>query len=299
MADISDVENALVNIAAMALYPNGNPQPGQVRAPSVTTDSVRIFAGWPKSAQLDADLKAGIVNVSVFPPKGAEKNTTRFPKDWQESIAPVTTVTADVTGNMITIGGTLGGVQYVTVAIGARKVYSYEITSNDDMDSVASNIAALINVDFPATSAGPTITIDTSATVKARVGSTGTSWMELRRQERLFMVSIWAATVEARVRVSRVVDIAFAEIERLTLPDNSSARIIYHGTTENDDAQRVTLYRRDLNFTVEYATSKTKKDFQITSFRQNVQGGISPPDSPIQEVHTTIFLNTPVISTSE
>jgi hypothetical protein len=296
MADLTDVENALVIVAQVALYPNGNPQPGQIKAPSVTGDSVRIFPGWPKSKALEDDLKAGNVNISVFAPPGSEHNTSRFPKDWQESIAPVTTVTATAQGNQVTIGGVIGGMQYVTVLIGSRKVYSYEITSNDDMDSVASNIAALINADFPASAAGPVITIDTSASVIARVGTTGTSWRELRRQERLFKVSIWAPTVDARVRVSKIVDVAFAKVEFLTMPDNSAARLIYAGTAETDEAQRIQLYRRDLSFTVEYATSETKADFEITSFSQNVQGGVNPSDAPIQVIHTDLL---PTTATNE
>lgn len=294
MADLTDVENALVNVAAMALYPNGNPAPGQAFAPSVTTDSVRIYPGWPNSAALDADLAKGIVNISVFPPPGSERNTTRFPKEWQESIAPAVSVTAAVVGNAVTLGGTLGGTQYVTILIGQRKVYSYAIGSNDTFESVASALAALVAVDFPATASGRVITIITSAVIVARVGSTGTSWMELRRQQRLFMVSIFAPSPAVRTRVAKVVDTAFAAIERMTLPDNSSARLIYESTVEADEGQRVKLYRRTLNFTIEYATAVTAQDYQITSFGQTVQGGVSPADTPIQNVHSV-----PIFPTNE
>lgn len=284
MADLVDVEQALVKVAADSLYPNGNPVEGQAFAPSVTTDSVRIFAGWPNPAALDKDLNAGVVNISVFPMPRGEKNTTRFPKEWQESDPPVTTITAALDGQTITLGGEPGGVQYVTVIIGQRGIYSYPVSSNDTLETAAVNLAALISADYPATAIGAQITVQTSATIVARVGSTGTSWMELRRQEKSFMISIWAATPAARLRVSRVVDTAFARLERLTLADKSSARLIYQGTVESDDAQRVRLYRRDIMFSVEYPTTDVRQDYQITAIKLQVQGGASPPDSPVKDI---------------
>ena len=61
MADQSDVEIALVNVVAAALYPDGTDKF------SVPGPDCRIYRGWPNSAALDADLAAGKINVTVFP----------------------------------------------------------------------------------------------------------------------------------------------------------------------------------------------------------------------------------------
>ena len=72
----SDAENALVQLAAAALYPNG------VDAASVIPATIRLYRGWPNATALDADLAAGRVNVTVFPVPGATRNTTRYSPDW-------------------------------------------------------------------------------------------------------------------------------------------------------------------------------------------------------------------------
>ncbi len=43
----------------------------------------------------------------------------------------------------------------------------------------------------------------------------------------------------------------------ITLADNSAARLIFSGTTVFDQSQNAILYRRDLIYSVEYATTIT------------------------------------------
>ena len=76
MADQSDVENALVNLVSVALYPNGTDE-ASVRGPDC-----RVYRGWPNSAALDTDLAAGKINITVFPGSGAGRTTTRYAEQW-------------------------------------------------------------------------------------------------------------------------------------------------------------------------------------------------------------------------
>ncbi|MFH7191428.1 hypothetical protein ACHWGL_31505, partial [Klebsiella pneumoniae] len=61
MADESDIEQAFVDILDAAIYPQGTSQPSSTGHPCA------IAAGWPVSADLEADLAKGIVNVTVYP----------------------------------------------------------------------------------------------------------------------------------------------------------------------------------------------------------------------------------------
>ncbi|NNM57725.1 MAG: hypothetical protein HKL97_11275, partial [Acidocella sp.] len=85
MADQADVEAALAAIVANALYPDG------ASAPSATGNICRIYRGFPNTPALDADLAAGVVNVTVMASAAAVKNVTRYPRRWV-SVTPVVEV---------------------------------------------------------------------------------------------------------------------------------------------------------------------------------------------------------------
>jgi len=115
MADQSDVETALVGVVGGALYPTG------LGGPCAVPDAIcRIYRGWPVSAALDADLAAGLVNVSVIALSGQSVNTTRWPDIW--SIQQVTTpsLLVDVTGDAATFSGNAGPGQLAALVAGTR-----------------------------------------------------------------------------------------------------------------------------------------------------------------------------------
>ncbi|MFD2271831.1 hypothetical protein ACFS07_13365 [Undibacterium arcticum] len=100
MADLTDVGSALVALIAQTVYPNGT---GQA---SVANTGVRIYQGWPNPQQLDADLKLGICHVSVYP-RTEERNVTRYSKDWQQLSVNTPTLTLTISGQTVTVGGTV------------------------------------------------------------------------------------------------------------------------------------------------------------------------------------------------
>ena len=48
-----------------------------------------------------------------------------------------------------------------------------------------------------------------------------------------------------------------APLTFISLPDGTAARLIFGGSTVFDQSQNATLYRRDLTYSVEYATTIT------------------------------------------
>ena len=281
MSDISDVLVVLVNAASAALYPSGTSQP------SITASDIVVYPGWPASANLDQDLLAGKTHVSVFP-KGDDRNTTRYREKRIVTKAPVETLTftkglvnvdhlqLEGGGNLlledgssflletqrttITVGGTVTVPQNVMLRV-SGKDYVYSVQSADTLASIAASLAALVVSDIAGTvSQGPTITIGLGGRLQAaRVGGFGTVTREIKRQERLVMLTVWAAAPALRDTIAAAIDVALAQQRFLTMPDGYGARLIYKSSTVIDSLQKAALYRRDLNYSVEFATTATEQ----------------------------------------
>ena len=260
MADISDVLSALQTLIVAAIYPNGTDQPSVV----VGAVPVRVYQGWPNPQQLDADLKLPVCHVSIYP-RPDERNTTRYPKDWQPQSVNAPTLTLTANGQQITIGGTVS-IPQNAVAFVNGKPYVYALQGGDTLTSIATALATLIAAAVPSTtSTGPVITLPATARIGAlRIGVGGTSIMEVRRQQRTIQITVWADSPTNRDAVMKVIDPMLAATERLTLADTTSARLIYKSSPVTDQFQKEKLYRRDLMYSVEYATTITEADTTIT-----------------------------------
>lgn len=246
MADLSDVMTALVNLAAAAVYPNGT---GQA---SVAGVDIRVLPGWPDPATLQTDLAAGKVTVSVYP-LPAERNTTRYPNEWQDGTINVAKLTLTVSGNTVTVGGTIQSGESAVVTVNGTS-YSYGVLTNDTLNTVAAAIAALI---AGASAVNAVVTIPSAHSLTATVVVQGTAVREVKRQDRQFQVTVWAPDFTKRDTVAKYVDVALGDTERMTMPDNSSARLIYMHSPMTDNLEKQGIYRRDLIYSVEYATMAT------------------------------------------
>ncbi len=249
MADQADVENALAAIVANTLYPDG------VGVPSVTGNVCRIYRGFPNTPALDADLAAGVVNVTVMAGTGAVKNVTRYPRRLV-SVAPVAQVlSVAVVGLAAVFSGSCAVGQLAGIKVNGV-VYPYAVQGNDSPATVASNIAALLRaagwvVDY----AGATVGVPGAEAFMARVVSGAGSLQEIRRQQQDFKISLWCPDPGSRDAVAPVIDEALADLKFIPLADGSYARLIFAGSMAEDNAADATLYRRDLTYGAEYPTT--------------------------------------------
>lgn len=285
MADQINVENALVALIAQALYPNGTAQESVAGVPCI------VYAGWPTASRLDADLIAGKTHISVFP-TAIERNTTRYSRDWEQLTVNAATLTLTVAGQTVTIGGVIPEPFYAhnMLLLVGGKHYAYAVQATDTLASIATALAALLAVDLAGTASnGAIITLpDTAAIEAARVGTTGTAIREIRRQERVFQISVWSDTPAHRDAVIQPVDIALADTQFLTLADGTAARLIYRNSPVTDNNQKAKLYRRDLMYSVEYATTQTASEYQITALQETV---VNQPDGATTPI-SSITINT-------
>jgi hypothetical protein len=246
MADQSDVETALVAQVLAAIYPNG------VSAGSVPGPDCRIYRGWPNATALDNDLRAGLLNVTVFPGSGSGRVSTRYLQPW--TAAPVApTLSASVSGQSVTFTGTADAGQVAGLRIDDN-AYAYRTQPGDTPASVAANLAEQARAGTIVQLSLATLNVPAAGRLDARVVADAQGTREIRRQTQDFRVTCWCPTPATRDAASIAIDQAFAAITFLALADGTQARIQYAGTLVFDQSQDALLYRRDLLYRVEYPT---------------------------------------------
>lgn len=244
MADLSDVENAIVSEVTEALYPNGT---SQVSVPGTTC---RIYRGWPSPTALNSDLSAGIVNVTVFPATASDEVPDPYFDKPYASI-PSTSLTATVIGQSVTFSGSVISNQVVGILVDGSP-FSYSINESDTIASIAANLAVLIGAYYITTLSDSTLTMIGARTLVARVATNATVSRGLRRQRREIRVSCWCPSPALRDSVCKIVDVALTASSFVALPDETTAHVHYVSTQIYDQSQSAILYRRDLVYKCEY-----------------------------------------------
>lgn len=246
MADLADVEDALLQVAATALYPEGTNSGSTIGA------ECRLYRGWPTPTGLNADLADGIVNVTIFPSDTPGELLTPLPIVYRRD--PVSSgLTVGVTLGTVTFSGSPLETDCVGVLVDDTS-YVYRPSALGTAASVAAQLSQLIQVDRVAHLAGASVSIPNAHRLVARVVADQVSYREVRRQNRNFIVACWCPTPGLRDASAQAIDIAMAQSSFLPLADGSSARVSYQSTAQYDQAQNALLYRRDLFYLVEYPT---------------------------------------------
>ena len=261
MADYSDVQTALVSLIEAVIYPNGT---GLASATGLATIT---YAGWPNAQQLNNDMSAlnantgGRVHITVFA-TNIERDTTRYWPQTPITQLPTNTMTLAVSGISVTVGGTAKTLQNLLVIIGGQ-AYSYQTNGTDTLATSATALAALIP---GATSAGAVITLPAASKIgAARVGGLGTMLQIYGSMERVFQVTIWANNPANRTATATAIDQALRQQSRFTLADGTTAYMKYRNSPQDDIAQRDNLYRRDINYAVEFDLSISSQAAQVQS----------------------------------
>jgi hypothetical protein len=312
MADISDVEQSLLALLTQIAYPNGTANPSAVLDANNTPHNVQLYRGWPLPDQLDTDMAAGTVDVSIFPTR-VEQNVTRYGLDY-ECLLPIKTPTLTLTatdssggnleleagGNLLlegagklelegsgitlTVGGTVSVPQNVAAVVNGIG-YSYGVQGDDTLTSIATGLAALINVNTPATSNGPAISIPTAHSVSPRIGTTANVIQEFARQRRNMMISLWCSSPDLRDNAAKLFDPILKSTIFLNLVDGTKCRLIYASSPVTDTIQKQAIYRRDLIYSCEFGTTITTPAPTVTIEQINIRGGQDPRPSVIDTIY--------------
>ena len=249
MADQSDVEAALVGVIGGALYPYGVTGPC-----AVTGATCRIYRGWPVPAALDADLLAGIANISVMAVEGHTLNTTRWPDKWIAPTQTTPTLSTTVVGQSVTFGGIAAPGQVVAV-IADSAWAAWRVQPTDTPASVAAGLAGSLGKVRNATASGATLTVPGVVRLTARVEADQPTLRLSRRQQQAFQATLWCGDPATRDAVGGAIDAALSGIDFLGLADGTSGRLRYVSSSVTDKWEDAVLYRRELTYSVDYPTA--------------------------------------------
>jgi hypothetical protein len=250
MADQSDVENALATLAAAALYPSGPD------AESLPGPPCRIYRGWPNPAALDADLAAGRINVTIFAGDAAPHLTTRFSEEWASEPVPPT-LHVSVSNTTVTFTGVADTGQLAGVLVD-RQPFVYRTRARDTPSLVAATLGSLLRTTRIVRLQGASIEIPGAQNLVARVVTSASALKEVRRQSLKFRITCWCPSPDTRDATAAAIDSRFAASSFIPLADTSKAWVTFAGGAVFDQSQNASLYRRDLLYSVEYATTVTE-----------------------------------------
>lgn len=280
MADESDVAQALVDLVASVLYPNGSTQPSIV-------GPARIYRGWPQAANLDKDLAARVLNVSIDSRDGMSRNTTRYLEQDLDASPNAPSIGGQILRQTVTFTGT--AVVGDVVGLSIRHVgYAYAIQPGDSLNEVAAHFAAALH----GTSQGPAVTLQSGADIAFAAVSMGQSAREVRRTDQGFTITIWAFDYPSRDAAASAIDAKLADTPWLALPDGSSARLRFAQTLSSDKAENANLYRRDLIYHAEYPTLAINAAFRAlfigATVTRVIGGSVTPtPDAIFGDLYPT------------
>ena len=249
MADLSDVEIAIVAEVIGAVYPDG------IMQPSVVGVTCRVYRGWPSPAGLNSDLADGSVNVTVFPANAIDEVPEAYYNEKHANI-PSTSLVATVTGQTVEISGIVGNNEIVGLLIDGVP-FSYSVGEHDTTGSIAANLAALIRVDRISVLSGTMVTVPGTRALISRIVTNATVSRELRRQRREIQIICWCPSPTLRDSVCKIVDLTLAASSFIDLPDGTKSHGRYLSTQVYDQSTNALLYRRDLCYRFEYTTIVT------------------------------------------
>lgn len=251
MADLSDVEEALLRLAAAVLYPEGT------AAPSVIGRACRLYRGWPQGAALDADLAAGLAHVTVFPEARPQAVTTRHPDRWEPVSTPAPGLSVTVAGRSATVAGSAHAGQVAGLMVDGMAVV-HRTAPGDTAEMVAAVLATYLRTRRVVTVDGATLTVAGSGPMLGRVVADRTVRRETRRQRQVLRLTAWCPDADTRDRLCAALDGELSTVDFLDLPDGGKGRLLFRGSLVHDQGRAARLFRRDLLYAVDYATTVTQ-----------------------------------------
>jgi hypothetical protein len=267
MATIADLRAAIAQIVGGLIYPAGVPA-GTAPASPVTLCPARVFQGWSEREAIDADMAAGIVNVSVYVTPGSV-NTTRYPEVDVPISVSEPTLEWTVVGNTATLGGVVSTPQNVGLLVD-RQAFIYAVQPTDTLASIATALAGLINAVQPASVVGSVVTVPGSLSIIGRAGGIGTTLREVGRERVTLEIVVLAPSDALRNAVGGAIEPGLRSLRRIRLADQSIAMIWFGQVADTDEAVKSDIYRRVLWIDAEYASTITSTVAQIINFSQTL-----------------------------
>jgi hypothetical protein len=122
-------------------------------------------------------------------------------------------------------------------------------------ETVAAALGVLVGAFRAVEVSGAVLVVPGAGSVVARVVADQVVVRQTRRQRQNFRVTCWCPDPVTRDDVAGAIDQALSARVFIGLPDGLSGRLRFVSSAVFDQAQDAALYRRDLVYAVEYATT--------------------------------------------
>jgi hypothetical protein len=260
MASVDDVTHYLAKRVADVLYPGGP------LLPCIVNTSVRIYPGWPVSGALQTDTEAGGAHVSVWPLQSERKVNCALGRPYQTLAKGKPTLQLRVTDSAITVSGVASSLTNVQIHLSGKKFIFHFQTG-----TTAEQVVRILQLNLPhAFTLMGRVIIPVVNHLSITVTTAGTAVRELRRQIKDFQITVWAPTSQLRNTIGTAIDAALSERCPIDLGDGVPAQMFYARQFDSDAAENWHVYRRDLVFSVNYATTQTISAPEVTEIAVTV-----------------------------
>ena len=247
MADISDVEQSLMNAIIGYVYP------GAIDTLSLVGVPVRIYRGKPTNATLRIDRTTSTIDVAVYAIGEPSRNTTRWGVQVTE-LPTTSTLTVGVSGNSATFLGSASAGD-IAGALVDQQVFIYQAQPGDSAALAAAALADAIRKAMICWLTDATITVPGAYEFTARTASSVSALEERSRQEQGFQATIFAPTPLLRDTIASGVIQTLAQVSFLLLADGTGGRIRFRSEVNCDADQAASLFRRDITYDVEFGVT--------------------------------------------
>ncbi|MDI9222142.1 hypothetical protein QMZ30_14650 [Pantoea sp. EA-12] len=262
MASVDDVSQYLAKRVADVLYPGGSLLPGIVNAP------VKIYPGWPASLPLQSDIESGGAHVSVWPLPAERKVNCALGRSYQQLAKGMPTLKLWVTDCAIAVSGVASALTNVQVRLNGKK-FIFHFRTGTTAEHVVNSLQQHLPHAFAMMGR---VIISVVNQLSISVTTAGTAVRELRRQIKEFQVTVWAPSPQLRNTIGTAIDAVLSEHCHIDLGDGVPAQMFYARQFDSDAAENWHVYRRDLIFSVNFATTQTVSAPEVTDIAVNLNG---------------------------
>ncbi|MEN4587112.1 hypothetical protein ABEI17_21500 [Pantoea agglomerans] len=262
MASTDDVARYLARRVAGVVYPGGCQLPGIVNA------SVKIYPGWPVPGTLQQDIDNGGVHISVWPLPTERKISTALGRPFRLMAKGKPTLQFTVNGTTIGVSGVASSLTNVLITLN-RKTFSFHFRAGTTAGRAIHALSAALPKSFTVLSS---VCIPLAEHLSISVTTAGTAVKELHRQIKDFQITVWAPAPGLRDRIGSAIDTALSEQCHIDLNDGAPAQLLYTRQSDSDRSENWHVYRRDLIFSVNYATTQAITAPEVTQFEVTLNG---------------------------
>ena len=265
MADLYEVENALVQYIGNVVYPNGIPTNGISPVGGIVINGP--VRGWPVSQDLDILLQSGKGMITIYPLAGMTQMTTRFMDKWLQLTENSVNITYTVLNNQIEFSGTVSD-NMIAGIFNNGKGYVVNISSIDTPSSIASKLSALIS---GSSAIGNVLTLnEIYLDFEVGVGIAQTCFCEKIRYLQQFQISLWMPTTLSRDLVGKAISNSIYQ-KFIELPDLTYGWLKPGMSSYDDKMSKSNEWVRHIRVSVEYGDGITELSYPVLF---GVYGGV-------------------------